>query len=234
MCRYLPVFCSYLGKDGIWPKTSALLRCYVARKCQDKNTTSKYAPLNTHLFRAEIAKFEKGQLFTTWYYKVVTTISTNEELSAMVMAKFCAKVGCNFVWEDVLPTSRLADLQYIRVSVKAAYNTFFKDEVVISLSDKIDGCHAKEAVRAAPKLATKIILGPAFIDKESDRNETKSSQIKSRSGVRSLYLQALNMRMIQSLPSVPRQDPLSQRSGIRQCGGWQKQGRSHQLERRRF
>lgn len=67
------------------------------------------------------------------------------------------------------------------MSIKAAGDTSFKVEGVVGLSIEIGGHNAKVGSGVASKLATKMLLGTAFIDREITRIETKSGQIIPRS-----------------------------------------------------
>lgn len=109
-------------------------------------------------------------------------MSTNEEMSVRVIAKFDTGVGSNLIREDVLPMAWLADIQPICVSVKAAGNTSFTVEGVVRLLVEVGGHEAKTIFGLVPKLAIKTIFDTAFINKKIDRAETKSRQNISRKG----------------------------------------------------
>lgn len=65
--------------------------------------------------------------------------------------------------------------------MKATGDTALRVEIVISLLVGNGGQHARKVFGVTPKLATKFILGAAFIDKEIDRFETKTRQSVSSS-----------------------------------------------------
>lgn len=67
-----------------------------------------------HALRAEINEFEKTKLFSARSYKVLTSISTSDETSTMVVEIFDTGAGPNLVQEDVLPTPWLENVQPIR------------------------------------------------------------------------------------------------------------------------
>lgn len=54
--------------------------------------------------REKIAEFENAKLFTTKSYKVVTTISTDQDEILFVTAIFNTGEGLNLIWNDVMPT----------------------------------------------------------------------------------------------------------------------------------
>lgn len=79
-----------------------------------------------HPLGTEIAEFKKTKLFTARRIKITLTITTNEAMSTMVMAKLNTAAGPNFNWKDALTTSRLADIQRIRVSIERVGDTSFR------------------------------------------------------------------------------------------------------------
>lgn len=97
-------------------------------------------------------------------------------MSTVVKTIFDTGKGPDLTWEGVLPTSWLADIQPLCVSVKDAGNLSFWVEGVIRPSVEIGGPKAKAVSEVAPKLTTIRILGTAFFDKEITRIDTKRWQ----------------------------------------------------------
>lgn len=85
--------------------------------------------------------------------------------------------------EDVLPTQWLENVKPILASIWAVGDTTFRVDGVIRLKVKNGGQKASEVFGVAPKLPNKIIVGTAFIDKESSEIETNSQQIVTRDGL---------------------------------------------------
>lgn len=111
----------------------------------------------------------------------MTKILTNKEMPALATATFNTGAGPNLIRKDVLPTSWIVHLLPIRVSVNAAGDVAFRVGGVIRHLVEFGGLKIKAVSGAAPKLATKTILGTSFIDREIDRIETKCRQIIPRS-----------------------------------------------------
>lgn len=104
-------------------------------------------------FKTKINEAEKTKTFKARCYKLMTMISTKKEMSTTVTAVFDTGTSLYLIREDVLPTLRLADVQPIRVRVKAAGNKAFRVEGGICYSVEIGGHKAKEAFGVVPKLA---------------------------------------------------------------------------------
>lgn len=115
--------------------------------------------------------------FTPKYSKAMTTVLTNEGMSTVVMAMFDTLAGSSLIREDLLPTSSLANLQRICVSVKPAGDTSCRVDGVIGLSFKFGADKAKTIFRNFLKLAAKAIIGTAFLNEKISGIETRSRKI---------------------------------------------------------
>lgn len=105
------------GQDTTRSVKFALLVC--CQEVSGREYDEQICVTLLHPLGAEIAEVEKAKLFMAQYYKVVKTVSTNEEWSIIGMAIFDAGAGTNVIWEDVLLTTWMADIQLIRAIVKS-------------------------------------------------------------------------------------------------------------------
>lgn len=64
-----------------------------------------------------------------------------------------------------MPIARLKGMQPIRANISAASDMTFTVEGVVRLQDDVSGHVTNTVFGVAPKLATKMILKTAFIDK---------------------------------------------------------------------
>lgn len=109
--------------------------------------------------------------------KVMTTISTGRGVSKLVTAILDTGAGPNLIREDVLSTAWLKKIQPIRSNLRAASDTTFTVEGIVRLTIEIGGHVSSTVFGVAPKLATKMILGMAFVNNEISRMETRTDEL---------------------------------------------------------
>lgn len=82
-------------------------------------------------------KLEKAKLFTVSYSKIMTTISTGDEVLNIATTIFDTVAGPNLVYKDALPTARLAKRQPMRASIRKVCIKTSKVEGIIGLEVNI-------------------------------------------------------------------------------------------------
>lgn len=145
-------------------KTVQVQEATASAKCKEAVLVNANYVL-TQDYSEDMGEFEKTTIFTSKCYKVDVRLIQSEEVHRNVTAVLDSGAGPNLVRQDVIPTSLIPLIKPIKTSVRSAGDTTFNVNGVIRLPIEFEREVINVVLGIAPILATKMILGTAFIDK---------------------------------------------------------------------